>query len=780
MASGNPSPPTLSAFYGKRLFPNTAKSIAQGTYSEVGGTTPTILQSEDNAGNTGTPKFQASTYVKKTSAAANDYYINALTDWTPPTNTFVVGLRTGMYRWSDQANSSCRVYAGWSKTLGGTTAGMVATSTGVTYSFYDINNIYGGGFVSYVMCGEFGSAWQYVDDAGAPWTQAEINSLDVRINDTVTNAAWASQVSAVWVDVMLASIPQAPVISSPAGTITDTLTPAAAWVHTDLVSATVTNRQSAGTTKTLTFASHPFLVDNQITVATGVAGYDGTFTVTAITATTVQYVNTASTVTEGPLAQAGTVTTGDGSPQTTYTVKVFSAAQYGIGGFNPDTSPSTFTTTGTGTTATTTIAGLTNATTYRAYVKTAKTSGSQTVYGAWAFSAFTTSVVLPATPTITATLDNPNQRVTLVYAAFANLLSAQDASMETATSTGSYVATTNCAIAQSTTFADVGTGSLRLTSVAAGNMVANTAIGVAGYPVLTGVTYSATLRTRAAVSARTITVGISWYDATGVFLSTTTGTGAANTAVGFTTVTVTGAAPASAAYAAVVVTVTATAAAAEVHYVDTVALHPGSTPAWMPGGATLVHVVNRTQGGVTTAVRGLVVDAAQRCTFADYEALRGVSVTYTATVTATYTTGTVAVSATGSSAAVTPTNDGTHWLKAPLASGLNIGAGNVHIQKGSPTFTREEDIGVFRPLGRSKAVVVAGDLEGEDGTFTLHTIGATEWANMNALIQHQSPLLWQDLDGSQKYVRVISRQYVKRSNGARREVSLTYVETDTP
>lgn len=80
----------------------------------------------------------------------------------------------------------------------------------------------------------------------------------------------------------------------------------------------------------------------------------------------------------------------DGSVQSDYEYKLFTAAQYGVGGFNPDTSA--YSHTGVGTTATSFVTpSLTNNTTYRAYVRTAQTINGFVQWGQWAFTQFAIS-----------------------------------------------------------------------------------------------------------------------------------------------------------------------------------------------------------------------------------------------------------------------------------------------------------------------------------------------------------------------------------------------------
>lgn len=105
----------------------------------------------------------------------------------------------------------------------------------------------------------------------------------------------------------------------------------------------------------------------------------------------------------------------DGGPQAYSQVRVFSAAQYGITGFNPETSAATFDSgiqLGGGTSIPT--SPLDNSTTYRAYGRTAQLINGYPHWAEWAFSSFTTSYTLPVIASITATADNTLARQRLV------------------------------------------------------------------------------------------------------------------------------------------------------------------------------------------------------------------------------------------------------------------------------------------------------------------------------------------------------------------------------
>lgn len=104
----------------------------------------------------------------------------------------------------------------------------------------------------------------------------------------------------------------------------------------------------------------------------------------------------------------------DGGAQTYYEVKVYTDAEYGAGGFSPDTSTPTATS---GITAGAALSWQLNELlpddTYRAYVRVAQTVNSTTHWSAWDTADFVVDVDLPGIPTFVATADNANARIAL-------------------------------------------------------------------------------------------------------------------------------------------------------------------------------------------------------------------------------------------------------------------------------------------------------------------------------------------------------------------------------
>lgn len=102
----------------------------------------------------------------------------------------------------------------------------------------------------------------------------------------------------------------------------------------------------------------------------------------------------------------------DGGPESSYQVKVFTAAQYGAGGFSPDTSTATYDSGVLSGSATThQLPSLTNLTTYRMYVRAAQTVASQPHWSSWSFIGFSLNVTTSDVQTVVLTPDNTNARI---------------------------------------------------------------------------------------------------------------------------------------------------------------------------------------------------------------------------------------------------------------------------------------------------------------------------------------------------------------------------------
>jgi hypothetical protein len=102
----------------------------------------------------------------------------------------------------------------------------------------------------------------------------------------------------------------------------------------------------------------------------------------------------------------------DGGGQTRYEVKVFTDAQYGAGGFDPDTSDSYWESGEVvGSALTVNTGALVTGDTYRAYVRVAQTVNGASHWSAWAFDTFAVDVDTADVDTVTATGGDAGGRI---------------------------------------------------------------------------------------------------------------------------------------------------------------------------------------------------------------------------------------------------------------------------------------------------------------------------------------------------------------------------------
>jgi hypothetical protein len=325
----------------------------------------------------------------------------------------------------------------------------------------------------------------------------------------------------------------------------------------------------------------------------------------------------------------------DGDVQAAYQIKIFTAAQYGASGFSAENDVALIDTgvivsTNNGQTL---EVDLPNSTTYRAYVKVAQLVNGLNYFSEWGYIQFTMGIDSPATPSINAYYDSIDGAVVVTIYGRTNILTVNQASLETDT-TG-WAASSNCAIARSTAEASIGSASLRMTASASGDMIANTNTYVT---VLANTAFSATADFKSAATARSCSVGIEWFTSANASLGKVFGTPSNDSTSAFGTKTITATAPTTAAKAQVLVKV-AGAASAEIHYVDKIAFHAGSSPNFTKGGFSSFYFdVERTDdAGVTyKAIRNSPVTAntAQVASLNDYEVPLGSVVYYRAKASA--------------------------------------------------------------------------------------------------------------------------------------------------
>lgn len=158
----------------------------------------------------------------------------------------------------------------------------------------------------------------------------------------------------------------------------------------------------------------------------------------------------------------------------------------------------------------------------------------------------------------------------------------------------------------------------------------------------------------------------------------------------------------------------------------------------------------------------------------DYEAPRGVTVYYRARAVGVIAND-VYVSAWGTTASVAVANDGKWWFKPIEEPSTSVSGVRV-----APGFDEMivEAVGVFRPFGRTAALVVSGGIQGYDGSYTVSTVGESEWADLESVITHLGVIYVETPLGTSKYVRFISRDwtYSGTVGNTLRQVKLGYVE----
>lgn len=165
-----------------------------------------------------------------------------------------------------------------------------------------------------------------------------------------------------------------------------------------------------------------------------------------------------------------------------------------------------------------------------------------------------------------------------------NILDADQASFET--STAGWVPrndSPDCTLAVTTDQAQAGSQSLEVTATAAGTVGAESGTSNVfedGYAVAEGVEYTVVAYFRAKTVARTCVARVRWFDIGGTEISADESAGVTSSTSAWTKDSVTATSPAGVAVALVDLRVES-AAIGEVHYIDAVSFHPGSSTDWV-------------------------------------------------------------------------------------------------------------------------------------------------------------------------------------------------------
>ena len=199
-----------------------------------------------------------------------------------------------------------------------------------------------------------------------------------------------------------------------------------------------------------------------------------------------------------------------------------------------------------------------------------------------------------------------------------------------------------------------------------------------------------------------------------------------------------------------------------------------------PGFTSQYHQIQRSDdSGVNWYyIRGgelVTLNASNQSVIADYEAPRGITAFYRCRAVAVDSNSIEYPSGWSITQQVLITNDSTWWFKCIEDPDLN--KGSVRVLKELDVQVDEPNT-IFRPLGSSYPIIVAGPLQGEDGAYNIKTVTEAEWDAFYPLLTHQGKLLIQDPFGNQKWVRITDRKWTAetQSGNVYRDITLQYVE----
>lgn len=442
-------------------------------------------------------------------------------------------------------------------------------------------------------------------------------------------------------------------------------------------------------------------------------------------------------------------------------VKVFTQTQFQAAGFDPETSEA-FWDSGKVPQSTNTmkLPALTNGV-YRMYVRVWQVDLDGSVvdhFSAWSFTEWTQDAPTPAVPLVADFSEPTDGRIRLDVRGRDNLLTANQASLETDT-TG-WVAGPNTTIVRTTAQASHGVASLQLTSVAAGNISARTPSGAAGFLVAPDTDYGIQAEFRSAAVSRSVRVEGTWYDAAGAAILSfyAGGDAVSTTTTGWSRYTRTERSPANAAYLEIVPVVLATGGANEVHYVEKIGVQPHGITAWSPGGYTgnTFVVEYSDDGGVTWTVHPRMGgahsgSALQFLATYDYETKSGQVRQYRVRSS----TGGTPLYQSEPSAVVS---------ESMLLSGwwVHVVADPSQTARMVRQFTwhdREHDqrVAVKETLGRTNRVVLTGGYAGAEFPIVVTVESEADYRTMRSILRSAETLLVRTPHGRSWYVETVSR-----------------------
>lgn len=118
------------------------------------------------------------------------------------------------------------------------------------------------------------------------------------------------------------------------------------------------------------------------------------------------------------------------------------------------------------------------------------------------------------------------------------------------------------------------------------------------------------------------------------------------------------------------------------------------------------------------------------------------------------------------------------WLKDPLEPALNR---TVYLEGEDFSFVLPEDVGVFAPLGRSRKLVVSGQIRGAEFGGTFFVRGQADYEALADLRRKQRTLLLQNPIGEQWYLRFTTWEVRRSGIGINVwRIGFAAVEVDPP
>jgi hypothetical protein len=201
---------------------------------------------------------------------------------------------------------------------------------------------------------------------------------------------------------------------------------------------------------------------------------------------------------------------------------------------------------------------------------------------------------------------------------------------------------------------------------------------------------------------------------------------------------------------------------------------------------TQTFELQRSDDGGTTwyTVRGasaLVPNGSYVATIIDYEATRNITARYRARAVGIISGPDVPSAWSTVATRIIPTSP--YWTFRALSDTTQLSiVQDVKVRAELQT-DQEESVGVFRPLGSDKSVVVHGELTGYDGVYEIFCGSSALLNSMLTLINSQAVILVVDPFNNQKYIEVTDRSWNTRTSGTSlvnvSDLTVNYVETDS-